>query len=102
MNKENAISTIESELEKIFIRSWEELRGLIGTEPYTAIVTGSDGKEYQIEIQCFWDDEPDGDIRVLASIDDGGWRAFLPLTYDRIKLRPENMIEHDVSAVPGR
>lgn len=36
------------------------------------------------EVQAFWDDEPDGAIRVMASIDDGGWRAFVPLTEDFI------------------
>lgn len=32
------------------------------------------------KVQVFWDDTPDGAIRVMASIDDGGWRAFVPLT----------------------
>ena len=39
---------------------------------------------YQGEIRVFWDAEPDGAIRVMASIDDGGWRAFVPLTEDFI------------------
>jgi hypothetical protein len=43
-------------------------------------VVGPDGKTYQIDVQFFWDDKPLGSVRVMASIDDGGWRAFLPLT----------------------
>lgn len=39
---------------------------------------------YQGEVQVFWDDKPNGAIRVMASIDDGGWRAFVPLTADFI------------------
>ena len=42
------------------------------------------GVTYQIEIEAFWDSEPGGDIRVLGSIDDGGWRAFAPLCDDFI------------------
>jgi hypothetical protein len=43
-------------------------------------VTGPSGRVYQIEVQMIWDGKPNGDVRVLGSIDDGGWRAFLPLT----------------------
>jgi len=45
-------------------------------------ITGPDGKEYQIEIEAFWDDRPGGDIRILGSVDDGGWSAFAPLCED--------------------
>jgi len=38
------------------------------------------GKGYQIEIQAFWDTNPDGDLRIIGSIDDGWWRAYFPLT----------------------
>ena len=44
--------------------------------------------QYQIEIQITWDHKPGGDVRVLAAIDDGGWRAFMPLSADLI-LTPE-------------
>jgi hypothetical protein len=44
-------------------------------------VVGSSGNQYQIETQAFWDSEPGGDIRILGSIDDGGWRAICPLSY---------------------
>jgi hypothetical protein len=47
-------------------------------------VTGCSGTAFQIEIQILWDGKPNGDVRVLGAIDDGGWRAFLPLTSDLI------------------
>lgn len=47
-------------------------------------VTGKSGTSYQGEVQVFWDGEPDGAIRVIASVDDGGWRAFVPLSEDFI------------------
>ena len=58
---------------------------MIDAEPITGERTGPSGKWYQIEIQAFWDGKPDGDIRVMGSIDDGGWRAYFPLCEDFIK-----------------
>jgi hypothetical protein len=40
---------------------------------------------YSLEIQFFWDAKPDGAVRVIGSIDDGGWRAFRPLSDDFIR-----------------
>lgn len=42
-------------------------------------------QKYQVEIQVFWDDRQGGNVRVAGSIDDGAWRAFVPLTRDFIK-----------------
>jgi hypothetical protein len=50
---------------------------------------GKSGAEYQIEIQVFWDDRINGDLRVIGSIDDGKLRAFFPLTLDFIKRVPQ-------------
>ncbi|ULA64247.1 MAG: hypothetical protein LZF86_110950 [Nitrospira sp.] len=43
-------------------------------------VSAVSGKTYQVEIQFFWDDQSGDTIRVVGSVDDGGMRAFLPLT----------------------
>ena len=51
-------------------------------------VDGGDGITYQIEIEILWDTSPGGDLRVIGSIDDGGWRAFVPLSDDFI-MTPE-------------
>jgi hypothetical protein len=48
----------------------------------TKEVTGEDGKQYQLEVQVFWDSRKGGDVRVIISGDDGGGRAFRPLTSD--------------------
>jgi hypothetical protein len=47
----------------------------------TKEVTGEDGKQYQPEVQIFWDSKKGGGVRVIVSGDDGGWRAFRPLTH---------------------
>jgi len=48
------------------------------------------GTWYQIEIEAFWDGEPNEDIRVLGSIDDG----FSPLSEAFIKIRRTNLSEN--------
>lgn len=46
---------------------------------------GLSGTMYQIQIQFMWDSEEGGDIRVWGNIDDGGVRAFFPMTECFIK-----------------
>jgi hypothetical protein len=47
-------------------------------------VVGPSGTTYQIEIDAFWDSGKPGDLRVTVAVDDGGLRAFAPLTTDFI------------------
>ena len=42
------------------------------------------GVAYQLEVSILWDRKPCGVIRIVGSIDDGGLRAFLPLTASRL------------------
>jgi hypothetical protein len=45
---------------------------------------GPSGALYQIEFEAVWDGARGGNLRVLGHIDDGGLRAFFPLTEDFI------------------
>ena len=47
-------------------------------------VRGSDGRDYQIEIEAEWDDQPGGSVRVVGAIDDGSFRDFLPISAEFI------------------
>jgi hypothetical protein len=38
-------------------------------------VSGASESQYQITIQVFWGSKPHGDLRVVDSIDDGGFRV---------------------------
>jgi hypothetical protein len=62
-------------------KSYNELSQYID-KPTSESVTAPDGKTYNIEIEAFWDDKPGGNLRIVISIDDGGWRTFAPLTTD--------------------
>lgn len=83
MDRAEALKVLSEEMERYRKRSYEELKTLIGkVDAYeTKAVSGT---AYQLEIQVFWDGKPGGDLRVIGSIDDGGWRAFVPLTDDFI------------------
>lgn len=83
MNTKEARRFLVGELAKWRQKSHAELSGLIG-ESYHFEVSGSSGSSYQLEVNVFWDDRRGEAIRVSCSIDDGGWRAFVPLTDDFI------------------
>jgi hypothetical protein len=93
MNKEEAQRLITQELEVFQVKSFEELSKLVGS-PIHIERKAPGGIEYQLEIEVFWDDPriPGGNLRVMASIDDGGFfSSFTPLTLDFIKT-PNNTI----------
>jgi hypothetical protein len=52
-------------------------------------VQGASGVEYQIEVEVQWDDQPGGNIRVLAAIDDGSFRAAFSPVCDGFVLAPD-------------
>ena len=85
MNKEEATSILKERLGRLRKCSYAELKQMVESRAAKADeATGSSGNKYQIEIQTFWDDKAGANIRVQGSIDDGGWRAFLPLTSSSI------------------
>ena len=87
MNKEEAHRLLLKELEIFRRKPFEELSNLVGT-PIHIERKALGGTEYQIEIEIFWGDPrtPHGNLRVMASIDDGGLlSSFRPITHDFIK-----------------
>lgn len=83
MDREEATSHLAQQLLAYRAMPYAQLATLIGTVE-TAEIRAPSGTLYQLEFQFFWDSEPKGDIRVLGSIDDGGLRAFFPLSQDFI------------------
>lgn len=72
-------------------RSHAELRTLL-REPQVAELRGASGATYQVEICVMWDERPEGPLRVIGSIDDGGLRAFLPLCEDFVVAPGESSV----------
>jgi hypothetical protein len=86
MNKAEAKEILSQELNRLQAQSFEELQELINS-PEVIELAGASGVSYQIEVQAVWDDprESFGDLRIIASIDDGGFfSALVPLTADFI------------------
>jgi len=79
MDKTESLNILSAELETFRRKSFDQLIELIGAI-FAYEVEAYSGRQYQIEIQVLWDHKEGGDIRVIGSVDDGGWRAFFPLT----------------------
>ena len=91
MNKAEAKSILSRELRAFASRPYNELAGSISHPDVKNIVSES-GVGYQIEINVLWDSQPEEDLRIIGSIDDGGWRAFLPLTASLIMKRDGKLV----------
>lgn len=79
MNDAEAMSVLARELAHYRVKPYADLIQLL--DDTTHIDTeGPSGTKYQVDIQVMWDGPPNGDLRVMGAIDDGRWRAYLPLT----------------------
>ena len=87
MDKGEAKSILEQELERYRSRSYGELLSLVDQVVTSERVSPS-GSTYQVETQVFFDNESERSLRVMSSIGDGGWRAWIPLCDDFI-IRPD-------------
>ena len=85
MDNPEAIALLEQELDTFRGNAWSELVGRIDLDPVICERLGAGGTKYQLEIQCVWDARRGGDVRVIGTVDDGGWRAFAPVTRAFIK-----------------
>lgn len=81
MNKDEARPILLRKLVEYHRRPYEWLAERAG-ETDRFETTGRSGAWYQIEIELRWDDRPGGVVRVLGSIDDAGWSAFCPMSFD--------------------
>ena len=90
LDKAEAKAILAKELIEFTARPYVELVAAIKKTDVKNVV-GESGVNYQIEIEAFWDSKPKEDLHILASIDDGGWRAFIPLT-DSLIMKPDGGI----------
>ena len=79
MNKRDAHLVMGRRVRDLRAQSYAELRDQWLHQADCEQIISESGVEYQVEIEAVWDDEPGTDLRVIVSIDDGGWRAFKPL-----------------------
>lgn len=92
-DKQEANAILSEELEKIRNLGYQELRKTFIEQKdiKNLEITGASGVDYQVEIQGWWDDKVDKDIRVLGSIDNGGLSAYVPLG-DSFIMQPDGSL----------
>jgi len=88
MNNEEARALLAGQLDRMAGAGYAVLAARVG-ENEVVEATGASGARYQIEIQIVWDSTPRGALRLLGGIDDGGLRAFVPLTDSRLLAPPQ-------------
>ena len=81
MDKNEAGQVLEVQLEEWRRRSYAELSREVGRWRRFEI-TAQSGERYEGVIHVFWLGVAEGPVKVVASIDDGGWRTFVPLIKD--------------------
>lgn len=79
MNRSEAKTVLSAELAAYRKRSFAALLRLLEAQD-TKKVKVTSGKTYHLEFQAVWDDAKQERLRVIGAIDDGGVRAFVPLT----------------------
>ena len=87
MNNSEAKEVLARELATYRSRPYRDLINLLD-QSINAEVQAQSGILYQVQIQVFGDERPDGNLRVAGAVDDGGRRASLPLT-DSFILAPD-------------
>ena len=86
MDVTEAGGILEQQIGSLRERPYSELKQLVEARVIQTLeIVGASGTRYNVEAQALWDSKKRDNIRVLASIDDGGTRAFHPVTCDFIK-----------------
>jgi hypothetical protein len=84
VDKVEARAFAEQTLQLLREQPYEVLVERYLSKPDVTEMVGVSGTRYQVEITAFWDSGKPGNVRVLAAVDDGGWRASKPLSTDFI------------------
>jgi hypothetical protein len=92
MNHAEAMSLLGRELDRLRAEPYAALAARIDGDELTYDLSGETGTTYQVEVLFLWDSEPAGNVRVIGFIDDGGWRAFSPLTSSFIKAPDDTLV----------
>lgn len=85
MNNEEATRVLDGVVAELRRGSYRTLLARYLDESDHRTVVTESGAHYQVEVQAFWDrPRRPGNLRVVVAIDDGGWRAWNPLSADFI------------------
>ena len=91
MSDDEAKGILNAEFLKLRASSYPDLVELLADKKVESELTGLSGETYHLELEGFWDDESHSDLRIVASVDDGGLRLLLPFT-DSFTISPTGLI----------
>jgi hypothetical protein len=94
MNKIEARELLQSKVTRLRALRYSDLLALLES-PQVEQIVGPSGAVYQLEIEAVWDRSPGDNLRVLASIDDEGWRAWSPLAEGFILAPDGSFVDED-------
>jgi hypothetical protein len=80
MNRHEAKAVLKGEFDKLAVLSYRDLVACLVDRKERFDVVGSSGARYHVELEVSWDDVPEGNLRIVGAIYDGGWRRLLPVT----------------------
>lgn len=94
MNRDEANNILQEQINTLRNMPYTDLIKLLQNNDASPLeVSAKSGTKYSVDIQVFWDAEPNKNIRVIVAIDDGsGWSAFSPLTDDFIKAPNDSFV----------
>ena len=84
MDKIEAKEILDNEIKKLRKLTYSDLCSKYLKKVHAFQIKGKSETDYTLEVEAFWDSKPKANLRVLVSIDDGGIRAFMPMTADFI------------------
>lgn len=101
MNRREATELLRAHLAQYRALSYGELCTLIEASPLVGDALAPTGTRYEIQVHIVRDEGGAG-IRVLASIDDRGWRAMAPMK-DGFVVAPDGAVRDHVPSdrAPG-
>jgi Ser/Thr protein kinase RdoA (MazF antagonist) len=88
MDRQEALALLNEHLDLAERVGYAALAARAGQEDHLQLRAAS-GADYQLELSFLWEAGPGGPVRILGSIDDGGLRAFVPLSSSRLVPGPE-------------
>lgn len=91
MDKIEALKLLTEQMQTFKNKSYADLVNMIG-DVWAEQIKGEAPYDYTIEIQVFWDSRPNGDLRIIGSIDDGGFRSSFSPLCDGFIVTPEGKI----------
>ena len=80
MNEQEARAVLEHRIDALRHLSFAELKETWHRRPDCEQIQGPSGVEYQVEIEALWETGRNGPLLLVVSVDDGGRRAFAPMT----------------------